>query len=106
MISSRFKLLGGGVAVLIGLVFLFVGLTSFPYGATDIFGELDTPQHKLTFAQVVVSLLGFVGAISAFTFAIFQYRRAEKWKRMQFIADEVRELESDQVIGNALLMID
>lgn len=106
MQSNRFKLMGIGAAIFIGAVFLVVALSSFPYSTRDVFGELQQPEHRLTFAQVIVSFFGFIGAISAFTFAIFQYRKAEKWKRMQFVADEVRDLEADPVIANALLMID
>ena len=104
MDRNNFKLMGSGAAIFVAALFLVLALLAFPYGR-DIFGRLQL-EHKLTFAQVIVSFFGFIGAISAFTFAIFQYRKAEKWKRMQFVADEVRDLEADPVIANALLMID
>lgn len=106
MDKSRVKLMGTGAAIVIAAVFLVIALSAFPYRTTDMFGPLDDTKDKLTFAQVIVSFFGFIGAISAFTFAIFQYRKAEKWRRMQFVADEVRELEADPIIQNALLMID
>lgn len=106
MEKNKFKLMGTGAAIFIAAVFLVVALSSFPYGTKDIFGDLQESKDRLTFAQVVVSFFGFIGAISAFTFAIFQYRKAEKWRRMQFVADEVRDLEAEPIIANALLMID
>ncbi len=106
MDKNKFRLMGTGAAIVIAAVFLVVALLIFPYGTTDVFGELKDSKDRLTLAQVVVSFFGFIGAISAFTFAIFQYRKAEKWKRMQFVADEVRDLEADPIIANALLMID
>lgn len=63
-------------------------------------------EHKLTLAQLTVSLLGFGGAIAAFIFAFVQYRRSEQWKRAEFIANEVKDFESDPLVQNALLMID
>ena len=106
MERSKFKLMGVGAVMVIGAIFLVVALSSMPVRTNDVFGEFATADDRLTFAQLIVSFFGFLGAISAFTFAIFQYRKAEKWKRMQFVADEVRELEADPVIQNALLMVD
>ena len=106
MEKNKFKLMGTGVAIVIAAIFFVIALSVFPYRTTDMFGPLSDTKDRLTFAQVVVSFFGFIGAISAFTFAIFQYRKAEKWKRMQFVADEVRDLEADPIIQNALLMVD
>ena len=105
MSKATFNLSGTWMAIVIAVVFFAIALLTFPY-ASNMFSALEHTSERLTFAQVVVSLLGFIGAISAFTFAIFQYRKAEKWKRMQFVADEVRELEADPKIQNALLMVD
>ena len=106
MNNARFKLLGTGAMIVIAAIFLVIALSAFPYATNSLLGRLEDTGHRLTFAQLVVSFFGFIGAISAFTFAIFQYRKAEKWKRMQFVADEVRELEADPQIQNALWMID
>ncbi len=64
------------------------------------------PETKVAISQLVVSMLGFAGAIAAFIFALMQYRRAEQWKRVEFIANEIKDFESDAVVQNALLMID
>jgi len=69
-------------------------------------GASVPPQTKLAAAQLVVSMLGFGGAIAAFIFALMQYRRSEQWKKVEFIANEIKEFESDPVVQNALLMID
>lgn len=106
MERGRLRLLGTGTTIVIAAIFLVIALANLPIGTTDIFGEFNEPQDRLTFAQVVVSFFGFIGAISAFSFAIFQYRKAEKWRRMEFIAREVKELEADAAIQNALLMVD
>jgi hypothetical protein len=57
-------------------------------------------------AKLLVSILGFGGAISALIFGIRQYGRAEQWKRGEFVAKEIKEFESDPVVRNAFLMID
>lgn len=106
MEKNRFKPVGIGAAIVITALFLIVALVSFPYGSDDLFGPIDKTEHRLTLAQIVVSFCGFVGALVAFGLAVFQYRRTEKWRRMQFVADEVRALEADPAIANALLMVD
>ena len=105
MDKAKFNLSGTSMAIVAAIAFLIIALLAFPFAA-NMFWKLEQTSERLTFAQVVVSTLGFIGAISAFTFAIIQYRKAEKWKRMQFVADEVRELETDRKIENALLMAD
>jgi hypothetical protein len=97
---------GVGIAGTAALIFLIIALINFPLRPQSIFGEFKEVRDTLTFAQLVVSFFGFIGAISAFTLAIVQYRKSAKWKRMEYIADEVKEFESDPTVQNALLMID
>jgi hypothetical protein len=35
-----------------------------------------------------------------------QYRRAQEWKRAEFLANEIKELLADRKASNALTMID
>lgn len=62
----------------------------------------------LTTAQIEALLHGLtlIGAAVAFGFGLFQYRKAQAWKRHEFIAAEVRQFESNPLSRNAMLMID
>ncbi len=106
MSENKFRPIGITLALIIAVVFFAIAFTTIPPSLGQLFGEIKEAKDKLTFAQLIVSFFGFVGAISAFTFAIIQYRRSEKWKRMEFIANEVKEFEGDPTIRNALQMID
>lgn len=57
-------------------------------------------------AQLIVSILGFGGAIGALAFGLAQYRRSEQWKRGEFVAKEIKEFESNPEVRNAIFMID
>jgi hypothetical protein len=57
-------------------------------------------------AQLIVSILGFGGTIAALAFGLAQYRRAEQWKRGEFVAKEIKEFESNPEVRNAMFMID
>jgi len=57
-------------------------------------------------AQLIVSILGFGGTIVALTFGFRQYRRAEAWKRGEFVAREIKEFQLDPLAVNAMQMID
>lgn len=100
------KLVGAGIALLAAFVFLAVGVLNFPTLTERMFGQLADTKEKLTLAQIVVSFFGFIGAILAFSLAIIQYRKSARWKRMEFIANEIKEFEADPIIQNALMMID
>ena len=106
MAKNKTKLVGAGIALLAAFVFLIIAVLNFPSGTQRIFGELTEAKDKLTLAQLIVSFFGFIGAISAFSLAIVQYRKSARWKRMEFIANEVKEFEADPVVQNALTMID
>jgi hypothetical protein len=106
MDKPKTRLVGAGIAIAAAFVFLIIAFLNFPIKPERIFGEFKEAKDTLTFAQLVVSFFGFIGAISAFSLAIVQYRKSAKWKRMEFIANEVKEFESDPVVQNALLLID
>jgi hypothetical protein len=101
--------LSGAVIWLALALFLIVSI-GFPLGLTYL-ADLNRcinmrAEDKLALAQLLVSIFGFGGAIAAFSFAVFQYRRAERWRRTEFIAKEIKDFESDPTVQNALLMID
>ncbi len=47
-----------------------------------------------------------VGAAIAFAIGLVQYRRAQQWKRAEWVAQEMKQLFSDPIVQAALLMID
>lgn len=106
MEKSKTKLVGTGIAFAAAFVFLAIVALNFPALTEGMFGKIDKPAEKLTLAQIVVSFFGFIGAISAFSLAIYQYLKSARWKRMEFIANEIKEFEADPVVQNALTMID
>src|SRR5437763_11822396 len=53
-----------------------------------------------------ISLGTAVAALIAFIVGLAQYRHAQRWKRAEFVAKEIKELKSDPAIRNALLMLD
>ena len=103
---SKTRLTGAGITVAAAFVFLAIVALNFPTLTEEIFGPIDNPKDKLTLAQIVVSFFGFIGAISAFGLAICQYLKSARWKRMEFIASEIKEFEADPFVQNALTMID
>ncbi len=54
----------------------------------------------------MIDATGLVGAAVAFLIGLAQYRRAQQWKRAEFLAQEVKELESDPHAMIALTMVD
>lgn len=46
------------------------------------------------------------GAASAFGIGIYQYLRAQKWKRREFLASQIKDFESDRKVQAALTMLD
>lgn len=66
----------------------------------------DDQRYSLELAKLMVSILGFAGTIITIWMAIRQYRRAEQWKRAEFVAKEVKDFENSPMVRNALSMID
>jgi hypothetical protein len=54
----------------------------------------------------VLKLLILLGAATAFLVGLAQYRRAQHWKRVEWVAQEMKSLFGDPVVQAALLMID
>lgn len=57
-------------------------------------------------ADAVLKALALLGAAIAFCAGLFQYVRAQRWKRAEWVAQEMRQFFSDEAVGRALLMID
>jgi len=63
-------------------------------------------NEQIEIVKLIVSILGFGGTICALYFGFRQYKRAEQWKRAEFVAKEIKEFESDPIVRNVLQMID
>ncbi|HET7437458.1 MAG TPA: hypothetical protein VFN10_22330 [Thermoanaerobaculia bacterium] len=66
---------------------------------------MDTFVRTIS-ADTVVKLLALVGASVAFVVGLFQYRKAQRWKRAEWIAEEMQSFFSDARVLAALRMID
>ena len=58
-----------------------------------------TPDHWLKLAALV-------GAAVAFFVGLAQYRKAQQWRRAEWVAQEMKSLFDDQLVQAAFLMID
>jgi len=54
----------------------------------------------------IFSCVGVLGTVGAFWFGVLQYAKSEKWKRTEFLADEMTSFFADPDIRNVLKMID
>src|SRR5689334_2842815 len=68
--------------------------------------ELKLKDHELKHSEHWLSILGFGGSSFALIFGYFQYRKADQWKRAEFLAKEMKEFFEDSDVRNVLLMID
>jgi hypothetical protein len=57
-------------------------------------------------AEFWVSLGGTVLTLAAFGFGLGQYRSAQKWKRVEFVGQEMKAFFENPDVNNALIMID
>lgn len=57
------------------------------------------PEHTLT-------AVALAGAFGAFVTGLLQYRKAQRWKRAEWVAQEMKQLFGDPVVQAVLLMID
>jgi hypothetical protein len=64
--------------------------------------EIPTPMSF----QDWISIIGLVGGVTAFIIGIQQYRNTQRWKVLEFVANEVKEFESNKSVQNAMLMLD
>lgn len=54
----------------------------------------------------LLKALGLLGAAVVFAIGLFQYRRAQQWKRAEWVAQEMKQWFADPLVQAALLMID
>jgi hypothetical protein len=61
---------------------------------------------KLEVLNLATEWAKIAGAIVGFSIGLWQYAKAQRWKRREFIAAQVREFESDKKIQLAMTMLD
>jgi hypothetical protein len=54
----------------------------------------------------LLKAVAFLGAALVFGIGLFQYRRAQQWKRAEWVAQEMKQLFGDPLVQASLLMID
>lgn len=53
-----------------------------------------------------LKILALLGASIAFCVGLFQYRKAQRWKRAEFLANEMKDFLANPRVEKALLLID
>jgi len=53
-----------------------------------------------------LKILGLLGTLTAFGVGLFQYRNAQRWKRAEFVANEMKDFLAAPRVQKALLLID
>jgi hypothetical protein len=64
------------------------------------------PTRGLERWKLGLSIVGYAGAAAAFVVGYRQYRRADYWKRSEFLAKEMKDFFADPEVGAALTMIE
>src|SRR5215472_11006572 len=54
----------------------------------------------------IAELLKLIGAAMVFGIGLYQYAQAQKWKRREFIASQIKEFEADKDIQLVMTMLD
>jgi len=57
-------------------------------------------------SKLFLSIAGYLAALAAFAIGLIQYRRADYWKRCEFLAREMKEFFADPKVSLTLIMID
>lgn len=55
---------------------------------------------------LILQILTAIGASAAFLFSLSQYRKAQLWRRKEFIGNEVKSFQENRAVRIAFLMID
>jgi len=55
--------------------------------------------------EILTTLVSLVGIVS-FIFAVYQYRQAQQWKRLEFVANQLGLLQSDSDLVLATIFLD
>jgi hypothetical protein len=54
----------------------------------------------------IVDLIKLIGAVTVFGLGLYQYVQAQRWKRREFIAAQIKEFEADEDIRLVMTMLD
>ena len=57
-------------------------------------------------SKLLLSIAGYLAGLAAFAIGLTQYRRADYWKRCEFLAREMKEFFADPKVNLTLTMID
>src|SRR2546429_1260550 len=68
--------------------------------------ELSRRDYELKIKGYWLTVVGSFGTACALVFGYFQYRKADRWKRAEFLAKEMKGFFSDPDVRNVLMMID
>jgi hypothetical protein len=68
--------------------------------------ELRRKEYQLKLKEHELTTWGFCGTGLALAFGFIQYRRADKWKRGEFLAKEMKDFFDDRAVQKVLTMID
>src|ERR1035437_4643678 len=63
-------------------------------------------ENQYQFIQLFVGILMPTITAIVFLFGIYQYRRAQKWKRQEFLAIVIKNFYDDFYVEQALIMLD
>jgi hypothetical protein len=64
------------------------------------------PSPEILYAKDVVTVAGAVGSFIVFSIGVSTYYRTEKWKRAEFLANEMKEFFATPRVQKALILID
>jgi hypothetical protein len=81
-----------------------IGLLYFTMPAQAVSSKAKDAS-KLSLSDVL-SILGSGLGLVTLGIGVYQYSAAQKWKRAEFVASQIKEFESDKDIKNVLLMLD
>jgi hypothetical protein len=56
--------------------------------------------------KMVLEIVKIAGAVAAFVIGLAQYRKAQRWKRAEFVAGEVKDFNALSEVRNAKRMLD
>jgi hypothetical protein len=87
------------------LVFTGVSLMYSPVACSATGPETPIPSVFET-VKFVLSVIGYLGALTAFFVGLAQYRRADYWKRAEFLANDLKDFFSDRQVSTALMLMD
>jgi hypothetical protein len=72
----------------------------------EVFGRAMLWLYRSMSFSKWMDILKLVGAVAAFWIGLKQYRKSETWKRVQFVADEMKTFYDDPAVKLAMGMLD